>query len=58
MTAHVKIDPRLRHWVEHNLDRGCASEQLIEGMIAQRFDPPIAQGVVRAFVDARISGLP
>ena len=58
MTAHVKIDPRLRHWVEHNLDRGCAPEQLIEGMIAQRFDPPIAQGVVRAFVDARISGMP
>jgi prolyl 4-hydroxylase len=58
MTAHVKIDPRLRHWVEHNLDRGCPPEQLIEGMIAQRFDPPIAQGVVRAFVDARISGVP
>jgi len=58
MTAHVKIDPRLRQWVEHNLDRGCPPEQLIEGMIAQRFDPPIAQGVVRAFVDARISGVP
>jgi hypothetical protein len=44
MTAHVKIDPRLRHWVEHNFDRGCPPEQLVEGMIAQRFDPPIAQG--------------
>jgi len=58
MTAHVKIDQRLRHWVEHNLDRGCPPEQLIEGMVAQRFDLPIAQGVVRAFVDARISGVP
>jgi prolyl 4-hydroxylase len=58
MTAHVKIDPQLRQWIEHNLDRGCAPEQLVEGMIAQRFDPPIAQGLVRAFVDARTSGVP
>jgi prolyl 4-hydroxylase len=27
-------------------------------MIAQRFDPPIAQGLVRAFVDARKAGAP
>jgi prolyl 4-hydroxylase len=58
MTAHVKIDPQLRQWIEHNLDRGCAPEQLVEGMIAQRFDPPIAQGLVRAFVDARTRGVP
>jgi prolyl 4-hydroxylase len=58
MTALVKIDPQLRHWIEHNLDRGCPAEQLIEGMIAQRFDPPIAQGLVRAFVDARNAGVP
>jgi prolyl 4-hydroxylase len=58
MTALVKIDPQLRHWIEHNLDRGCPPEQLIEGMIAQRFDPPIAQGLVRAFMDARNAGVP
>jgi prolyl 4-hydroxylase len=58
MAAHVKIDPQLRQWIEHNLDRGCAPEQLVEGMIAQRFDPPIAQGLVRAFVDARTRGVP
>jgi prolyl 4-hydroxylase len=58
MSALVKIDPQLRHWIEHNLDRGCPPEQLIEGMIAQRFDPPIAQGLVRAFVDARKAGVP
>src|ERR1700679_2631105 len=57
MAAHVKIDSQLRHWIEHNLDRGCAPEQLIEGMIAQRFDPPVAQGLVRAFVDARTRGV-
>jgi prolyl 4-hydroxylase len=58
MTALVKIDPQLRHWIEHNLNRGCPPAQLIDGMIAQRFDPPIAQGLVRAFVGARDAGVP
>jgi len=58
VSALVKIDQQLRHWIKHNLDRGCPPEQLIEGMIAQRFDPPIAQGLVRAFVDARTTGVP
>jgi prolyl 4-hydroxylase len=58
VNALVKIDPQLRDWIKHNLDRGCPPEQLIEGMIAQRFDPPIAQGLVRAFVDARHAGVP
>jgi prolyl 4-hydroxylase len=58
VTALVKIDPQLRDWIKHNLDRGCPPEQLVEGMIAQRFDPPIAQGLVRAFVDARRAGVP
>jgi prolyl 4-hydroxylase len=58
MTALVKIDPQLRRWIEHNLDRDCPPEQLIEGMVAQRFDPPIAQGLVRAFVDSRNAGVP
>jgi prolyl 4-hydroxylase len=58
MAALVKIDPQLRHWIENNLDRGCPPQQLVEGMIAQRFDPPIAQGLVRAFMDARNAGEP
>ncbi|HTY51207.1 MAG TPA: 2OG-Fe(II) oxygenase [Steroidobacteraceae bacterium] len=58
MGAVVRIKPELRSWIEHNLDRGCPPEQLIEGMIAQRFDPPVAQGLVRAFVDARSAGVP
>jgi len=56
MAALVKIDPELRGWIENNLERGCTPTQLIEGMIAQRFDPPIAEGLVRAFVDARAAG--
>jgi prolyl 4-hydroxylase len=54
----VNVKPQLRSWIEHNLDRGCPPEQLIEGMIAQRFDPTVAQGLVRAFVEARSAGAP
>jgi prolyl 4-hydroxylase len=57
MRVAVSIKPQLRGWIEHNLDRGCPPGQLIEGMIAQRFDPPIAQGLVRAFLDARAAGV-
>jgi len=48
----------MRSWIERNLERGCPPEQLIEGLIAQRFDPPIAHGLIRAFVDARAAGTP
>jgi prolyl 4-hydroxylase len=58
MRISVSIKPQMRSWIEHNLDRGCPPEQLIEGMIAQRFDPPIARGLIRAFVDARTACLP
>jgi prolyl 4-hydroxylase len=58
MGVVVSIKPQLRNWIENNLDRGCPPQQLIEGMIARRFEPPIAQGLVRAFVDARNSGVP
>jgi prolyl 4-hydroxylase len=58
MRLAVNIKPQLRSWIEHNLDRGCPPEQLIEGLLAQRFDPPIAQGLIRAFVDARATGVP
>jgi prolyl 4-hydroxylase len=56
MRVSVNIKPQLRSWIEHNLDRGCPPAQLIEGLVAQRYDPPIAQGLVRAFVDARGAG--
>lgn len=58
MRVAVNIKPQMRSWIEHHLDRGCPPEQLIEGLIAQRFEPPIARGLVRAFVDARAAGVP
>ena len=41
MSAIVHIKPKLHIWIERNLNRGCPPEQLIEGMVAQRFDPPM-----------------
>jgi len=54
----VTVKAPLRSWIEHNLDRGCPPEQLVEGLIAQRFDPPLARGLIRSFVDARAAGAP
>ena len=58
MRVSVNVKPQLRSWIEHNLDRGCPPKQLIEGLIAERFDPAIAQGLVRAFADARAARVP
>ncbi len=58
MSAIVKLTPELKSWILHNLNRGCAPEQLIRGMIEQRFDPGIARGLVHAFQHSRSSGIP
>jgi prolyl 4-hydroxylase len=58
MKVAVSIKPQMRRWIERNLDRGCPPQQLIDGMIAQRIDAPIAHGLIRAFVDARTTGVP
>jgi len=58
MSAIVKLTPELKAWIVNNLDRGCSSEQLIHGMIEQRFDPGIAHGLVEAFQYARKHGMP
>jgi prolyl 4-hydroxylase len=58
MSTLVKVDARLRTWIEHNLSRGCAPGQLIQGMLDERFDPLLAKGVVDAFVAAHNSGVP
>ena len=41
----------------HNLDRGCVVDDLVQGMIAQNFDPQIAQSLVNVCYQARQQGI-
>lgn len=58
MSIAIKLNDELKQWIFHNLDRGCAPEQLIQSMIGQKFEPVIARGLVDAFVDSRRTGEP
>jgi len=57
MSISVRLSPELRGWISNNLQRGCAPADLVATMIGQQFEPPIAQGLVDAFVRARVSGV-
>jgi prolyl 4-hydroxylase len=52
----VNFSSELRTWILHNLDRGCAPDDLVRSMIEQEFDPGIAHAMVDAFVRARGAG--
>jgi prolyl 4-hydroxylase len=58
MAVTVSLSSELREWITHNLDRGCAPEDLVNSMIGQSFEPQIARGLVDAFVGARSEGAP
>ncbi|MGZ5584529.1 MAG: 2OG-Fe(II) oxygenase [Usitatibacter sp.] len=58
MEAVLNIAPQLRSWIVHNLERGCAPEQLVGGMVEQAFEPAIARALVEAFVRSRRDGAP
>lgn len=53
----VNFSPELGGWIRHNLDRGCAVDDLVNSMIAQKFEPVMARGLIDAFVAARSEGL-
>ena len=57
MGVHIKFAPELGHWITNNLNRQCKPEDLVAGMVAQKFDPQVASGIVHAFVHARERGL-
>lgn len=53
----VKFSPELSAWILHNLDRGCAVGDLVRSMVAQKFEPELALGLVAAFARARREGV-
>lgn len=57
MSAIVNFSPELSSWIRHNLDRGCAVEDLVSSMEAQNFEPTVARSLVEAFWRARCEGL-
>jgi prolyl 4-hydroxylase len=57
MNILVRLSPELRGWITHNLERGCVPGDLVSTMVGQQFEPPIAQGLVDAFVRARTAGV-
>lgn len=58
MGMQVNFPDELGAWIRHNLERGCADASIVEALVAQRFEPAVAQGLVRAFRSAREAGTP
>jgi prolyl 4-hydroxylase len=56
MGMQVNFSADLRSWLLHNLDRGCRVDDVVASMVAQKFEPAIARGMVEAFVRARSEG--
>ncbi|MDD4915892.1 MAG: 2OG-Fe(II) oxygenase [Methylococcales bacterium] len=57
MSLLINFSAELRAWILHNLDRGCAAQDLVDSMIQQKFEPDIAYGLVQSFVQSRRLGL-
>ena len=56
MQMLVNFSPELKHWLSHNLARGCAHGVVIDGMTAQGFETRVAAGLVAAFAQAQARG--
>lgn len=56
MPIRVDFSAELKHWISHNLARGCAPGMVVDGMKAQGFENHVAEGLVAAFVQANARG--
>ncbi len=56
MTIAITLNGELKSWICRNLERGCAPDELVQSMIAEKFEPPIARSLIEAFVRARNTG--
>ncbi len=57
MGVVVNFAPELGVWILHNLDRGCAVDDLVTSMVAQNFEPAMARSLVEVFWRARATGI-
>jgi prolyl 4-hydroxylase len=58
MQMLIRLPPELAGWIAHNLERGCAPDDVVQAMRAQDFEPAVARGLVDAVVRSRREGLP
>jgi prolyl 4-hydroxylase len=58
MSLLVHFSPDLRTWLSEALDRGRPASELVQTMTEGRMAPPIARGIVEAFLAARGKGEP
>jgi len=57
MGMTVNFSPELGDWLQHNLQRGCAEQDLVKSMCSQGFQPALAEGLVAAFAEALRAGV-
>jgi len=56
MALQVKFSDEFRRWLLHNIERGCAADDMVQSMVGQKFEPRIARGLVEAFQRAHRLG--
>lgn len=49
MPIAINLPEPLRAWILHNLERGCAPEQLVAGLVERQFAPDVARALVDSF---------
>jgi prolyl 4-hydroxylase len=54
----VNFSPELSGWIQHNLARGCTTQDVVAAMTAQKFDSAVAAGLVAAVAQALARGAP
>jgi prolyl 4-hydroxylase len=58
MSTVVRFSPDLAAWIAGHLDRASSPATIIETMVRERMESPVAQAIVAAFVDAHLRGAP
>ena len=58
MNTVVRFSPDLAAWIADHLDRSSAPATIIETMVRENMELPVAQAIVAAFVDAHCRGAP
>ncbi len=56
MSMLINFSPELSAWLIHNLERGCSTDDIVQSMVAQKFEKWVAEGLVETFQVALRNG--